>query len=318
MWVRNVVTLSLCAAMLSGCLGGSPDNTGVVFEQTNLDGLTVQLTLDSEQAFIGQLFNFTIDAVDDEAMAHEADEAHGNATDGNATASQEEGNATMENATASPFADARWSLVIVSVEDVAENATAEPAMGNATTDNATEEPEPVGRFEGVGLPVSIGFLFEEVGTYNVTATVNADGYSTGRVSALVDAIEEALEVVEEVAPVDPCAGVPVQEPVEFSDIFVGAAVLGTGVYQGHTFEVGDCQTTIFVEITTTGAYVDPMLRLKDNTGAEVDAEDNEFEFHDTLTYEPGGYLAPGTWQIDARGYAAGPGPYEITVNFELP
>lgn len=202
-------------------------------------------------------------------------------------------------------------------DDGAGNATAGNATaGNGTTagGNATDDAgEALASFNGTGLPATLVVNLTQGGNITLAGTVT-DGQRTA-------ALEQAvLTVLDDVVgdPGDPCAGVPVQDPITISDIFVAVAVDGTGLYQGHGFDLAPCQTLVFAEITSGEAYLDPMLRLKDHTGAEVDAEDNEFLYHDTLTYEPGGYLEPGTWQIDARGYIGAPGTYEIVLSFEMP
>ncbi len=194
------------------------------------------------------------------------------------------------------LANATWTVEFTPVGNATDNATAEP-VGNVTT------------YNGTGLPAVLEANLTEAG--NVTmAVVISNGNDT--------IAGELVEMVVEIDPasLDPCLGAPIQEPFTMEALYVGAAVNGIGFYQANPFTLEPCQTYIHVKITASEAYVDPMLRLKDNTGATVDAEDNEFLYTDTLTYEPGGYLEPGTWQIDARAYAGGPGNYVLEFFFE--
>lgn len=192
---------------------------------------------------------------------------------------------------------------------VAWHAELAPEPANATL-NATTNATTI-TAEGVGLPANVSIAPDGVGNYTLFVVASAQGYTNATLSTAVTVVEPAAEVI-----LDPCAGVPPQDPISVSDIFVGVAVDGTGIYQDHPFNVGPCQTGIFVEITSSEAFIDPMLRLKDNTGATVDEEDNEFLYHDTLAYEPGGLLEPGTWQIDVRGYVGAPGTYDVVISFE--
>lgn len=160
-------------------------------------------------------------------------------------------------------------------------------------------------FDGVGLPATITLNLTAAGNATMTGNLT-DGNSTVPMEPFVITVLIG----------DPCVGAPAPEPFAFSGLWVAVAVDGVGFYQPEPFPMPECVTKVFVEVSSSEGYLDPMLRLKDDTGTEVDNEDNEFLYHETLTYEAAdGYLTPGDWQLDLRGYAGGPGNYEGTITF---
>lgn len=171
-----------------------------------------------------------------------------------------------------------------------------------TPEDETAESRP---FNGTGLPATITVNLTTVGNTTLTGSVT-DGHT----------VVEMLPTVIAVVVGDPCAGAAQPEAFVFAGLWVAVAVDGTGLYQPEPFTMPDCVTSLFVEVSSSEAYLDPMLRLKDDTGATVDNEDNEFLYHETLTYEAEeGYLVPGEWQLDLRGYLGAPGNYEGTITF---
>lgn len=286
--MRVAVVATVVVLMLAGCAEeGQPDEaqptTEVGGNETVEPGM-FHVTLQAGNATAGANITLTLGIEAPEGLNASLVtwrlEAY-NGTD-NATADGTEGNATTNGTAAN-------GTTAGTTNSTAANGTAGTSLAN-----------------GTGLPAALNTTLP-AGNHTLRLVATAPGYLPAEATL-------ALEVLEAV-PSDPCFGAPIQEPVPFSGLFLAAAN-GAGFYSGNPFDLLPCQTKIFVELTTSEAALDPMLRLKDQGGATVDQEDNEFLYHETLTYEPGGYLEPGQWQIDVRGYAAGPGNYKGTITFE--
>ncbi len=202
-------------------------------------------------------------------------------------------NVTLDLAANIDVGNVSWMVTFVNQTD---DAVPAHDVVNITVDSVS--------FEGVGFPAVLEVNLTYIGNVTMTATAYPGNATIGSEPVLLELISAA--------PADPCAGAPVQEPIEKSGTLAPGA-LGMGFYTSNAFELLPCQSKITIDVHTTTA--DVIIRLVFPDGSYVDY-DSAFVGGETWTYDHGGYMEPGSYSADLYAYATVVDFYDMTLTFE--
>jgi hypothetical protein len=164
--------------------------------------------------------------------------------------------------------------------------------------------------EGNGLPGAAEIVFDFPGSYGIFVEATAEGYKAAEAEMILEVLAAAAT--------GPCAGAAVQPTFMQSGLFYGA-VLFSGFYHYFGFDLTPCQSSMTFFAESSGAAVDIDIRVYDPDGNKVAESTDRSLFTDgpLVIDDPALMAKAGTWEIRLYGYAAGPGTYDVTVDFTV-